>query len=69
MNFVHKEMGIDWSKDTRDGGNHMNYEGAKKVTAYFGNYLSTEFDLVDHRGDEKYKSWDESVEQSGLKFD
>lgn len=66
MNFCHEEIGIDWAKDTRDGGNHLNYNGAKKVSAYFGEFLATEFELTDHRSEEKYLSWDEAIKKSGL---
>jgi len=66
MNFYHEDMGINWAKDTRDGGNHLNYNGAKKVSSYFGKYLNTEFELTDHREDEKYLSWNEAIEKAGL---
>lgn len=68
MNFCHEEMGIDWAKDTRDGGNHLNYNGAKKVSAYFGNYLASQFELTDYREEEKYMSWNEAIEKSGLEL-
>lgn len=66
MNFLHKEMNIDWAMDTRDGGNHLNYNGAKKVSNYFGDYLATEFELADHRKEQPYVSWNEDIEKSGL---
>jgi hypothetical protein len=66
MNFNHEEIGIDWTNDTRDGGNHLNYNGAKKVSAYFGEYLATEFELNDYREKENYLSWYEAIEKSGL---
>lgn len=68
MNLAHKEMQIDWAKDTRDGGDHMNYDGAKKVTAYFGKYLRENYELTDHREDMEYSSWDEDVKNSGMYF-
>ena len=66
MNFCHEDMRINWTTDTRDGGNHLNYNGAKKVSAYFGKYLTKEFELTDHREDEKYLSWNEALEKAGL---
>lgn len=53
MNLTHEEIQIDWANDTRDGGDHLNYEGAQKLSTYFGNYLKEIFELTDHREDEK----------------
>ena len=39
----------------------MNYHGCMKVTAYLGEYLKEHTDLVDHRGDEAYRDWDEEL--------
>ncbi len=54
------DVKIDWKTDTADKGDHLNYYGAKKVTEYIGKILK-EKNLVDHRGDERYKDWDESL--------
>ena len=35
------EIGIDYSKDTYDGGLHLNVYGAEKVSRYFGKFLNT----------------------------
>ena len=61
LNMMTDEVPIDWEKDTYDEGDHMNYYGAKKVTEYLGNYLEKLGIFEDHRGDEKYKSWDDSL--------
>lgn len=66
MNLENEEIQIDWKTDTRDGGDHLNFDGAKKLTAYFGNYLEENFELADHRQDEVYSSWNEDLEQSGM---
>ncbi len=47
---------IDINADMADPG-HLNALGAKKVTAYLGNYLNSNFDLADHRGDQNYQVW------------
>lgn len=52
---------IDWSKDTRDHGDHLNYTGAVKVTNYLADYIHKNYALKDHRQDEKYASWDEAL--------
>lgn len=53
-----EETGIDWSCDSQDGGDHLNYTGAVKVSGYLGAYLEAHYDLPDHRGDEAYADWD-----------
>lgn len=53
-------LNIDWTKETKDSGGHLNYLGAQKVTSYFGEYLKNTGLLEDHRKDEKYQSWHEA---------
>lgn len=48
---------IDWTKETKDKGGHLNYLGAIKVSKYIGAYLDSLNLLEDHRNDEKYESW------------
>ncbi len=45
------EMGIDFTKDTYDGGLHLNLSGAEKLSKYFGQLLVDAYALKDHRGD------------------
>lgn len=49
---------IDWDCDTKDGGDHLNLEGAKKVTSYIGNYLKENYHLTDYREESSYLTWD-----------
>lgn len=61
INFLElqDEMGLDWSKDTYDGGLHLNLAGAEKMSECFGQMLSKDFKVPDRRGDEKLeKYWD-----------
>lgn len=37
------DLSIDWEKDSYDGGEHMNYNGSRKVTAFFEEYLQNHF--------------------------
>lgn len=50
------EVGIDFTKDTYDGGLHLNLSGAEKMGAYFGKILREEFQVPDKRNDEKIAS-------------
>ena len=58
FNVAPHEVSIDWSCETRDGGDHLNYQGAVKFTHAFGKLLSNAYGLADHRGDLAYASWD-----------
>ncbi|MGI5850084.1 MAG: hypothetical protein ACOX8Q_08505, partial [Christensenellales bacterium] len=42
---------------------HTNIKGAIKYTNYFGKYLLDNYHLEDHRGDDRYSSWDESYKK------
>lgn len=59
LNTKTKEMHIDWKKDTRDNGDHLNHYGALKATQFLGEYLNSKNILEDHKNDEKYSSWNE----------
>ena len=63
MNYMPKEVPIDWSVDSFDGGDHLNYAGAQKVTAYLGRYLAEKAIFEDKRGDERYKSWEDAKKE------
>lgn len=63
LNVLNDYVGIDWETDTRDGGIHLNHLGAVKVTKYLGKYLEEKDILTDHREDEEYSSWNESLKR------
>ncbi len=54
---IKKEVPIDWSKDTKDKGDHLNYSGAVKVTGYLGAFFNQKGKLEDHRHDSNYAEW------------
>ena len=56
-----KETGFDWMTDSRDGGNHLNYSGAKKISVWLGDYLAKDYQLEDHRKDSRYQRWQQDV--------
>lgn len=58
LNQNWEEIGIDWSHDTRDEGDHLNEYGVAKVTSYIGNFLRENYSLTDHRGEPEYSDWD-----------
>ena len=62
MNLMKEEVPIDWEVDTRDKGDHLNHTGAIKVSTYLGNYLITNKNVADHRGDEKYEQWEAALD-------
>lgn len=61
MNLMIDELGIDWNVDTKDKGNHLNYTGALKATAWMTDYLEKTGLLEDHRKDPGFKAWEEAL--------
>lgn len=56
MNLMDDELDIGPSDFSAD--RHMNGSGARKVARWLGEYLSDNYALSDHRGDEQYQSWE-----------
>ena len=57
LNLNTEELGIDWNLDTLDGGDHLNYTGCQKATAYLQRYMQTHYTLPDRRDDVRYEAW------------
>lgn len=51
------KIGLDFAVDMADEF-HLNTSGNEKFTKFFGAQLKDMYDLSDHRGDEKYDSWE-----------
>ena len=52
------DVGINWLEDSVDGGAHLNYKGAVKVSSLLGRYLKEHYDL-----EEKHlEQWDKDLE-------
>nr|WP_297704437.1 hypothetical protein [uncultured Butyrivibrio sp.] len=51
---------VDYNTDFMDPG-HMNVLGSAKVTSYLGNWISSNFDLPDHREDSSYDEWHQLI--------
>ena len=63
---LEKEVGINWPTDTAGRGDHLNFKGAKKVSAFVGSYLSKEYSLEDKRNNPDFESWNELVKSYKL---
>lgn len=61
FNLNMAETGFDWKTDSRDGGNHLNHSGARKISAWIGDYLVKNYTLLDHRQEERYQQWQEDL--------
>lgn len=66
LNEKNDELGMDWTQDTADAGNHLSFGGTIKVCAWLGTYLKENYDLTDHRGDAAYDSWKDALNETGL---
>jgi len=61
LNEKKDEIEIDWTKDTSDKGDHVNYPGAKKVTKYLGEWLKEKNILESHKDDINYNFWNDDL--------
>lgn len=59
FNVSQYNTGFSWLTDSRDGGNHLNYYGAKKMTKYMGEYLKEHYTLEDDRHNPEYQDYEE----------
>ncbi len=55
--------GIDWSSDTRDRGDHLNFSGAFKVSAWLGKTLSETFPLNRQYDEAIVRRWNEALQR------
>ncbi len=56
------ELGMDWTKDCKGNGGHLNNSGITKFTNYVENYIYSNYDIPDRRGNPDYGSYEEGVE-------
>lgn len=60
IDFLKTNSGINYEtdlSDTKPYNGHLNPSGARKLTAYLGQYISTGYQLTDHRSDAAYSNW------------
>ncbi len=60
FNRLIAEIGLEHYGDFIDNY-HLNAYGSEKLTRYIGKYLTANYQLIDHRGDEAYALWDEDL--------
>lgn len=60
FNHLYGEIGLDYSKDIRDS-EHVNNYGAEKVTKYIADFMVSEYDMPDRRGQEDYELWEQNA--------
>ena len=60
LNMLNVPGLVDLNCDMEDAG-HLNVLGCTKVTSYLGEFLRNTTDLPDHRGDERYATWQQFV--------
>ncbi|MDO5382423.1 MAG: SGNH/GDSL hydrolase family protein [Eubacteriales bacterium] len=59
-----ENIGIDYSQDTFDYGQHLNVNGAEKLSKYLGKQLVDNYGLKDHRNEEEYtRVWNPLVDK------
>ena len=61
INMLDEEGLVDFDSDCYDALGHLNPDGASKVTAYLGQWLSGHFDFEDKRGSASHAHWDENL--------
>lgn len=54
---------FDWKTDSRDGGNHLNYSGATKMTKYVGQYINEHYSMKNHLKEKKYQQWNQDYQR------
>ena len=58
-----QKLDINWETDSLDHGDHLNYLGARKVTAYLGQWLWNTDLFTDKRADPAYTHWNQQYER------
>lgn len=57
-NRHYSDMGLDFNTDF-DDADHVNNYGSDKYTSFLGAYLTQNYNLPDHRNDDKYHAWND----------
>ena len=62
LNKLYDDTKIDLDYDFRDGETHLNIMGARKITDYLGNFLTSNYSMKDCRKDNYYSNWNKDLE-------
>ena len=57
LNFFDLDV-VNYHIDFADSAGHLNTAGARKVTAYLGDYIAERYGIPDHRGEAAYADWE-----------
>jgi len=57
LNLDCSQWDLDWTKDSRDAGQHLNVFGAVKLTDHFGSLIKDEYSLKPQRNKAIHNSW------------
>lgn len=68
FNHCYRNIGLDFSKDMADS-NHLNHRGSAKFSRFLGEYIKTQYNLSDHRGEIEYDSYETMCKLLQLKID
>jgi len=60
-NLMPEEVPIHWDTDTRDHGDHLNYDGAEKLSDFLGEYLAGTGLFADKRQHPDYARWNRDL--------
>ena len=68
LNHYIVEIGLDWSKDSLDYGDHVNFDGTLKVNTYLGQKIQSLYNLPDRRKENSSisDSWNEQYQKLGI---
>ncbi|MEG1835562.1 MAG: hypothetical protein RR229_05485 [Oscillospiraceae bacterium] len=57
------QTNFNWETDTKDGGDHLNIYGAEKITRHFGEFLQSNYELVNRKEDAAYDHWNSDTKR------
>lgn len=63
FNLLYDKLMIDSTQCYRDSGNHMNYYGAKAVTAYIGKIIKDKYSIENLKLNRDYNYWNDNYQQ------